>query len=115
MRHGPGQRKHPLLATRQRRRSLPPPLAEAGKELVGKFERFPHGPLPGKLPEALKGESLELSLGDATSKTTKGRTKVTWEQETAEGMLLVLGYMPKDASHVEGMTLNFPKGMDLVK
>jgi hypothetical protein len=66
--------------------------------------------LPGQLPEVLKGQTLELAIGDATSKTAKGRTKLTWEQETAEGMVLVLGYVPEDAAHVEGFALSFPKG-----
>jgi len=63
--------------------------------------------LPGQLPEILKGETLELSMGDATSTTKGGRTKVKWEQETAEGMVLVLGYLPEDAKHVEAFSLSF--------
>lgn len=66
--------------------------------------------LPGALPEVLKGQTLELAIGDAVSKTDDGRTKLKWEQETAEGMVLVLGYVPADATHIEGFALTFPKG-----
>lgn len=66
--------------------------------------------LPGKLPETLKGQSLELGLADASSSTKKGKTSLTWEQETAEGLLSVFATVPAKAKHVTSVTVNFPKG-----
>lgn len=63
--------------------------------------------LPGNLPEALKGDTLDLSIAEATSKTKDGRSKVKWQQDTPEGVVLVLGYLPEAATHVESFTLNF--------
>ena len=63
--------------------------------------------LPGQLPEVLKGQTLDLSIGEATSKTKDGRTKISWVQDTSEGAVLVLGYVPADADHIESFALNF--------
>lgn len=65
---------------------------------------------PGDMPETFKGETLELTLKGAESKTRDGRTKISWTQETAEGVLLVLAYVPEEASHITGFKLQFPKG-----
>ncbi len=67
--------------------------------------------LPGQLPELLAGESLDLAMGDADSVSTKdGRTKIQWTSSTEEGEVLVLGYLPEDADHVTGISVQFPSG-----
>jgi hypothetical protein len=64
--------------------------------------------LPGQLPEQLKGQTLDLTMGEATgSKTKDGRTKITWESSTPEGNVLVLGYVPEDAKHLTGLAISF--------
>jgi len=70
--------------------------------------------LPGELPEAFKGQTLELTFGEAESSKpvtdNPDRSKVTWNTDTAQGKLTVYGYLPADAKHVTGMSITFPKG-----
>lgn len=67
--------------------------------------------LPGSVPEQLAGQTLELPLAAASSKTAKGRTKLEWNSEVkGQGNVTVYGYVPADAKHVTGFAVTFPKG-----
>lgn len=66
--------------------------------------------LPGSVPEQLAGKELELPIGNASSSTKKGRTKLTWEHGESPNHVTVYGYVPADAKHITGFVVQFPKG-----